>query len=307
MNTLSSLFTMLFFPAGISLILVGMFYEWIDRKLVARFQNRIGPRWFQPFADAVKLFAKEQIKPGVATPLLFYGLPIIALAGALTAALYVPIMGLNPASSFDGDLIVTIYLLSLPTMCIGLAGWNTSGRFSLIGATRALTQLFAYEAPFLLAMLGPALAASSWQINTITAYTKEHWLILTQPIGFIVALVGLMGKLELPPFDAPEAETEIVAGALTEYSGRGLALFKIGKYVELVIGLSLISAFYLGGVNGFLEFLLKTLALLFIMSILQVTLTRLRIDQTVGLWWRFGAILVLIQLLVMILLKGWIV
>ena len=306
MNTLNSLFSMLFFPAGISLILVGMFYEWIDRKLVARFQNRIGPRWFQPFADAIKLFTKEQIKPSVVAPLLFYGLPIVALAGALTAALYVPIMGLNPASNFDGDLIVTIYLLSLPTMCIGLAGWNTSGRFSLIGATRALTQLFAYEAPFLLAMLGPALAAGSWQINIISEYAEKHWLILTQPIGFLVALIGLMGKLELPPFDAPEAETEIVAGALTEYSGRGLALFKIGKYVELIIGLSLISAFYLGGLNGFLEFLLKTLILLFIMSILQVTLTRLRIDQTVGLWWRFGAILVLIQLLVMILLKGWI-
>lgn len=305
MNTLTSLFSMLFFPAGISLILVGMFYEWIDRKLVARFQNRIGPRWFQPLADAVKLFAKEQIKPNIVNPFLFFGLPIIALAGALTAALYVPIMGLNPASSFDGDLIVTIYLLSLPTMCIGLAGWNTSGRFSLIGATRSLTQLFAYEAPFLLAMLGPALAAGSWQISTITEYTESHWLILAQPIGFLVALIGLMGKLELPPFDAPEAETEIVAGALTEYSGRGLAMFKIGKYVELIIGLSLISAFYLGGVNGILEFLLKTLVLLFIMSMLQVTLTRLRIDQTVGLWWRFGAILVLIQLLVMILLKGW--
>ena len=305
MNTLTSLFTMLFFPAGISLILVGMFYEWIDRKLVARFQNRIGPRWFQPLADAVKLFAKEQIKPGIVNPFLFFGLPVTALAGALTAALYVPIMGLNPASSFDGDLIVTIYLLSLPTMCIGLAGWNTSGRFSLIGATRSLTQLFAYEAPFLLAMLGPALAAGSWQISTITKYTESHWLILAQPIGFLVALIGLMGKLELPPFDAPEAETEIVAGALTEYSGRGLAMFKIGKYVELIIGLSLISAFYLGGLNGFVEFLLKTLILLFIMSMLQVTLTRLRIDQTVGLWWRFGAILVLIQLLVMILLKGW--
>jgi len=304
MNTLTSLFTMLFFPAGISLILVGMSYEWIDRKLVARFQNRIGPRWFQPFADAVKLFAKEQIKPGIVNPFLFFGLPVAALAGALTAGLYVPIMGLNPASSFDGDLIVTIYLLSLPTMCTGLAGWNTSGRFSLIGATRALTQLFAYEAPFLLAMLGPALSAGSWQISSINQYTESHWLILTQPIGFLVALIGLMGKLELPPFDAPEAETEIVAGALTEYSGRGLAMFKIGKYIELIIGLSLISAFYLGGLNGFLEFLLKTLVLLFIMSMLQVTLTRLRIDQTVGLWWRFGAILVLIQLLVMILLKG---
>jgi len=304
MNTFTSLFTLLIFPAGLTLILVGMFYEWIDRKLVARFQNRVGPRWFQPFADTLKLFAKEQIKPGIVNPYLFFGLPVAALAGALTAALYVPLMGLNPAFSFSGDLIVTIYLLSLPTMCVGLAGWNTSSRFSLIGATRTLTQLFAYEAPFLLAMLGPALVAGSWQINAINSYTQNHWLILTQPVGFVVALIGLMGKLELPPFDAPEAETEIVAGALTEYSGRGLAMFKIGKSVELIIGLSLISAFYLGGLNGIPSFLIKSLALLLVMSMLQVLLTRLRIDQTVGLWWRFGAILVLAQLLIMILWKG---
>ena len=304
MNTITSLFTLLIFPAGLTLMLVGMFYEWIDRKLVARFQNRVGPRWFQPFADVLKLFAKEQIKPAIINPYLFFGLPVAALAGALTAALYVPLMGLNPASNFPGDLIVTIYLLSLPTMCVGLAGWNTSGRFSLIGATRTLTQLFAYEAPFLLAMLGPALVAGSWQINTINGYTQNHWLILTQPVGFIVALIGLMGKLELPPFDAPEAETEIVAGALTEYSGRGLAMFKISRSVELIIGLSLVSSFYLGGLNGIPSFIFKSLALLLVMSVFQVLLTRLRIDQTVGLWWRFGAILVLAQLLVMILWKG---
>ena len=304
MNTLSSLFTILIFPAGLTLVLIGMLYEWIDRKLVARFQNRVGPRWFQPFADTVKLFAKEQIKPAIVNPYLFFGLPVAALAGALTAALYVPLIGLDPASSFPGDLIVTIYLLSLPTMCVGLAGWNTSGRFSLIGATRTLTQLFAYEAPFLLAMLGPALVAGSWQINTINRFTQEHWLILTQPVGFIVALIGLMGKLELPPFDAPEAETEIVAGALTEYSGRGLAMFKISRSVELIIGLSLVSSFYLGGLNGIPSFIFKSLALLLVMSVFQVLLTRLRIDQTVGLWWRFGAILVLAQLLVMILWKG---
>jgi len=303
-NTFTSLFTLLIFPAGLSLVLFGMFYEWIDRKLIARFQNRIGPRWFQPMADIVKLFAKEQITPETVNPYLFFGLPIVALAGAQTSALYVPILGLIPAYSFPGDLIVTIYLLSLPTLCIGLAGWNTRGRFSLIGATRALTQLFAYEAPFLLAMLGPALVAGSWQINTINGYAQNHWLILTQPIGFIVALIGLMGKLELPPFDAPEAETEIVAGALTEYSGRGLAMFNISKSVELIIGLSLISAFYLGGLNGIPSFLFKSLALLLVISMFQVLLTRLRIDQTVGLWWRFGAILVLAQLLVTIIWKG---
>jgi NADH-quinone oxidoreductase subunit H len=304
MNTFTSLIALLIFPAGLTLVLTGMFYEWADRKLVARFQNRVGPRWFQPFADMVKLLTKEQITPALSNRFLFIGLPIVAISGALTAALYVPLMGLAPANSFPGDLIVTVYLLSLLTMCMGLAGWNTGGRFSLIGATRTLTQLFAYEAPFLLALLGPALAAGSWQVGIINDYARDHFFAISQPIGFIVALIGLMGKLELPPFDAPEAETEIVAGALTEYSGRGLALFKVGKSIELIVGITLVSAFYLGGLHGIVPFLLKTLAVLFLMTVLQSLLTRLRIDQTVGLWWRFGTILVLAQILFTILLKG---
>jgi NADH-quinone oxidoreductase subunit H len=303
-NTITPLISILFFPAGLTLIFVGMIYEWVDRKLVARFQNRIGPRWFQPIADMLKLFAKEQITPALANPFLFFGLPVVAIAGALTSALYVPLMGLAPVHSFPGDLIVAVYLLSLLTMCIGLAGWNTSSRFSLVGATRALTQLFAYEAPFLLALLGPALAVGSWQISEINLYAEHHWLALTQPVGFIVALIGLMGKLELPPFDSPEAETEIVAGALTDYSGRGLAIFKIGKSIELIVGITLVAAFYLGGLNGVLPFLLKTLLVLFLMTMLQTLLTRLRIDQTVGLWWRFGTILVLLQILLIIILRG---
>jgi len=115
-----------------------------------------------------------------------------------------------------------------------------------------------------------------------------------------------MGKLELPPFDSPEAETEIVAGALTEYSGRGLAIFKLGKSVELIVGITLVSAFYLGGVSGIMPFLVKTLVVLLMMTLLQTLLTRLRIDQTVGLWWRFGAILVLAQILLIIILRGYV-
>jgi NADH-quinone oxidoreductase subunit H len=295
----------MFFPAGVTLILGGMLYEWADRKLVARFQNRIGPRWYQPLADTIKLLTKEEIKPHGINSVLFYGLPIIALTGALTAALYAPILGFVPVYSFPGDLIVTLYLLSLLTMCMGLAGWNGSNRFSLIGATRALTQLFAYEAPFLLALLGPAIVAGSWVIKDISAYAGTHWLVLSQPVGFFIALIGLMGKLELPPFDAPEAETEIVAGALTEYSGRGLALFHIGKSVELVVAVSLVTAFYLGGIGNPLLFLGKTLGILLLMATLQAMLTRLRIDQTVGMWWRFGALIALLQILILVLLKGW--
>ena len=291
---------LLFFPSGLFLLLVGMAYEWLDRKLLARLQNRLGPRWFQPLADTVKLLAKEEIVPHGVNRLLFIGLPVVALAGALTAALYVPLLGLRPSYSFPGDLIVTVYLLSLLTLCTGLAGANTPDRFSLVGAIRALTQLFAYEAPFLMALLGPAIVASSWQIDEITRYSATHLLLLTQPIGFVIAFLGLMGKLEMPPFDAPEAETEIVAGALTEYSGRGLALFHLGRGVELVIGLTLIAAFYLGGLPNPLAFFLKTLGLLVFVAILQSLMTRLRIDQTVGLWWRYGALLVLVQWLVLI-------
>lgn len=300
--TIPPLIALLFFPSGIFLLAWGLLYEFLDRKLVARFQNRIGPRWFQPLADWVKLLAKEEIIPTGVHAGLFLALPIVALAGALTAALYVPLAGWNPSFSFRGDLVVTLYLLSLMTLCIGLAGANTLDRFSLVGATRALTQLFSYEAPFLLALLGPAIAAGSWQISDVNNFAHSNlWMVVYQPIGFLVAIVGLMGKLELPPFDAPEAETEIVSGALTEYSGRGLALFKIGRNVELVVGLTLVAAFYLGGLANPLEFLIKTLALLLVTAGLQSLFARLRIDQTVGLWWRVGAILALIQLLAIIL------
>ena len=210
-------------------------------------------------------------------------------------------LGFAPAFSFRGDLILVVYMLSVLTICLGLAGANTVDRFSLVGATRTLTQLFSYEAPFMLTLLGPALAAGTLQISQINTYAQDTWwIILTQPIGFLVALIGLMGKLELPPFDAPEAETEIVSGALTEYSGRGLALFRIGKNVELVIGLTLVSAFYLGGLANPLEFILKTLGLLLVIALLQSLFARLRIDQTVGLWWRIGAILALVQILILV-------
>lgn len=297
MNALISLFL---FPAGLFLLVLALAYEWIDRKLVAQMQNRIGPRWFQPLADVVKLLAKEEIIPEGVDARLFLGLPVVAFTGAVTAGLYVPLLGLAPSSGFSGDLIVTVYLLSVLTLCLGLAGSNTNDRFSLIGATRTLTQLFSYEAPFLLALLGPAIVAHTWQIGEISLFARSNWLILTQPIGFVIALIGLMGKLELPPFDAPEAHTEIVAGAFTEYSGRGLALFRLGKDVELVVGLTLVSAFYLGGLANPIEFFAKTLALLLVVAGLSALFARMRIDQTVGMWWRYGALLALAQLLVMI-------
>jgi NADH-quinone oxidoreductase subunit H len=305
MNVLRPFMAILFFPAGLFVIGCGLMYLWAARKVVARFQNRVGPRWFQTVADVIKLLAKEEIVPVNVNPRLFVGLPIFALAAALTAALYAPVAGVAPAASYPGDLITAVYLLSVVTMCLALAGANTISQFSLIGAVRTLTQLFSYEAPFLLALLGPAIAAGSWQIDRINAYAGSHWIVLTQPIGFVIALVGLMGKLELPPFDAPEAETEIVAGALTEYSGRGLALFQMAKAVELIVGLTLIAALYLGGVANPIDFVVKTALLLIGLAGLQALLTRLRIEQTVQ-WWRYASLLVLVQWVILTAIgKGW--
>ncbi len=301
---MQTLLAFLIFPCGLFVLANGLLYEWIDRKLVARLQNRVGPPWFQPLADLVKLLAKEEIIPAGVDRRLFVALPVVALAAALTAMLYLPVAGLPALASFPGDLIVTIYFLSLLTLCTGLAGANSRGRFSLVGATRTLTQLFAYEAPFMLALLGPAFVAGSWQISEILAFSGTHWLMFSQPVGFVVALIALMGKLELAPFDAPEAETEIVAGALTEYSGRGLALFHMGQVVELVGGLTMIAAFFLGGIHNPLGYALKTLVLLLLVAGIQTLMTRLRIDQTVGLWWRYGTLLVCLQWLVLILAGG---
>lgn len=315
MSFIENMVGLLFFPSGLFLLGAGLMFQWADRKLLARFQNRIGPRWFQPFADSVKLLAKEEVVPAGANPALFAALPLVALAGALTAALYTPLFGLTPIFSFQGDLIVAIYLLSLLTLCLGLAGAQTQDRFSLAGALRAFTQLFAYEAPFILALLTPALAAAlrgldgGWNIGALSAaaYTRP-WLLWTLPLSFIVAVVGLMGKLEMAPFDAPEAETEIVAGALTEYSGRGLAIFSLARAVELVVGLTLVTAFYLGGTDGTWlaagMFTLKMIGLLLVIVVLQTALARLRIDQTVSLWWRLGSLLVLLQWLILLIVWG---
>jgi len=303
MDILQPIIALLFFPAGLFVMGNGLAYMWVDRKLVAQYQNRIGPRWFQPLADIMKLLSKEEIIPENVDPRLFIGLPLLALACALTAALYVPLLGFQPVLSFQGDLIVTVYLLSVVTMSLALAGSNTADRFSLIGAVRTLTQLFSYEAPFLLALLGPAIVAGSWQISTINAFAGNHWIVLTQPIGFVIALIGLMGKLELPPFDAPEAETEIVKGALTEYSGRGLALFQLAKSVELVVGLTLIAAFYLGGIANPITFFLKTLILLLVLAGLQSLFARFRIEQTAR-WWRYASLLVLVQWVIIAVLGG---
>lgn len=301
MNALNIAAALLIFPSGLFLLANSVAYDWAERKFVARMQNRLGPRWFQSFADILKLLTKERLVPEKANAGWLEALPILALASVMTAALYVPLAGFAPSLSFPGDLIVTLYLLSLLSLCLAIAGMITGNNYATIGTVRLLTQLLAYEAPFMLALLGPAMMAESWQTSEIVMRNGPAWMMFAQPIGFLVALLSLMGKIEMPPFDAPEAETEIVAGALTEYGGRGLAFFFLAKKVALIVSLTLIAALYMGGLSSPVDYVLKTLSLLFVVAFLHSLLTRLKIDQTAGLWWRYGILLILAQWFVMII------
>ena len=284
--------------------------EYLDRKLYARMQNRVGPPWYQPLADFIKLLGKETVVPENADKRLFTLLPVFSLAAATAAFLYVPIWGTGSLFPFSGDLVVVLYLLTIPTLTFFLAGWHSTSIFATIGSVRALTQLFAYEVPLFMALLAPALLADSWSISGIAAfYAANPLLVLFNIPALIVAVVAAQGKLERAPFDIPEAETEIVAGAFTEYSGRFLAIFRMTINVELVVVVSLIAAvffpfFVTNPLLGFLLYVAKTLVLLFVLAVFRAVMARLRIEQMVVFCWKFLTPLALLQVLVNLLLKG---
>jgi NADH-quinone oxidoreductase subunit H len=307
---LSALFNILVFPGLIFLSVLGLAAEFIDRKLYARFQNRVGPPWFQPVADLIKLFAKSEVLPEEADPVMFKVVPLVALAATVTAFLYIPVWGTQALYSFKGDMIVIIYLLTLPTFTFFLGGWYSRSLYATIGAIRSVTQLFAYEIPLLLAVLAPALLANTWSLSEMADYYTVHpWYWLFNLIGFGVALIALLGKLERVPFDSPEAETEIVAGSFTEYSGRFLGFFRWALDIEAVVGASLLAAVFLPfglgyvPVIAFTLYLLKVLFILCLLTLARTVMARLRIDQMIDFCWRIVAPIAFLQIVINLLLK----
>ena len=284
--------------------------EYVDRKVYARFQNRVGPPWFQPVADIIKLFGKETIVPRGSNRFLFLALPVITLAAVTTAFLSVPIWGTQAVMPFQGDMIVVLILLVLMPLSFFLAGWNSSSMYSTIGAQRVLTQLFAYEVPLLMALIGPALLTGSWSLSDIAAFyaAKPLYALFNLP-GLAIWLLAAQGKLERIPFDTPEAETEIVAGAFTEYTGRPLALFRMVIDMEMVVLSAICAAVFIPlfssiPILGFVFFLIKTLVVLFVLTLLKAAMARVRVEQMVKFCWLVLMPLALVQLFIDVIAKG---
>lgn len=287
-------------------------FEFIDRKVVARLQNRVGPPWYQPLADFLKLIGKKAILPQNAKAFLFKLLPVISLAAVITSFLYVPVWNQTAVKTFDGDLVIVLYMLLIPTLCLFLAGWNSQDVFTVTGAFRTLTQMFAYEVPLFIVFLAPAILAKSWSISEIAAYYAVHPLYTLFNIpAFLIALITAQAKLERAPFDAPDAETEIVGGTLVEYSGRYLAAFHIAADCEFIVVVSVIAALFLPYSTGiawadFLLYLVKMLGLALLLAAMRAVMARIRIDQLLHLCWRVITPIAICQMILNLIVKGWV-
>ena len=293
---------LLFFPGLIFQFLCGFIFEWLDRKFLARFQRRVGPPWYQPIADMIKLLGKEDLLPQKVNDVTATLLPLVSLSAILTAGLYVPIAGFSPFS-FEGDLIVVMFLMSVPAFAYYLAGITSVGIYSMLGGGRSLLQFFSYEVPLLIALSSTAILSGSWSIEHILhSQTTLGPFILYQPIGFIVAVIGLIGKLKRDPLDIPSAKSEVVGGSLTEFSGMKLAIWHQVMNIQAVVGIFLLVNIYMGWfitVNpswSIITFILGFLVMIFILSGTSAIFARLRIDQLAGLGWKVFVPLALLQL-----------
>jgi NADH-quinone oxidoreductase subunit H len=241
---------------------------------------------------------------------MFQVLPVISLCAVATAFVYVPVFGKVSSASFEGDIVIVLYLLTIPTVSLFLAGWYSRGVYATIGSVRTLTQMFAYEVPLFMALLAPALIAKTWSITGMTEFYSEHPLyILINIPALFTALVSGQGKLERAPFDLPEAETEIVSGPLVEYSGKLLAIFKVSADCELVLIASVISAVFLPFMTGiaFLDFLLyfiKTIAVLLFLALMRSIMARFRMDHMISFCWKVLTPIAVVQIIFNLVIRG---
>ncbi len=314
-------------------IFISLLFKGIDRILAARMQARIGPPLSQPFIDVKKLFMKENIVPKNSVKWLFEIMPIVSLTASLVVLLYVPLFGFKPLLDGYGDLILVIYLFAIPSLAMVLGGFASSSRYATIGAQREMVTMLSYEFPLAISIIAIAWVISktgtcipAFSLGTI--FTIPVWG-LVGPIGFLglvllslVMLFVMPGEIGTVPFDAPEAETEIGGGVLTEYSGRNLALFYISSSVKTIAFAALIVALIipwnisnillLGGTGAIVADALFFLAKLFIVvfvgsTFVRVAIARFRITQIVKIYWGYASLAALFGLLLIAIDLSWMV
>ncbi|MGD1048613.1 MAG: complex I subunit 1 family protein [Candidatus Krumholzibacteriaceae bacterium] len=282
----------LVFPGFVFSAVVGLMTTWVDRKVTARVQLRVGPPWYQPFADTVKLLGKEVVVPSNARWTGFLVMPVIGLAAATLASTILWSVNLRPEASFVGDTIVTLYIMTIPAIALIIGGSASGNPLGALGSAREMKLLFAYELPLAIAFLTTIVKVGSFSFEKVLMYQQYNGVMLGSVSGvlaFIVAIFCAQAKLGFLPFDIPEAETEIAGGTHIEYSGAPLAIVRLNTAVMyLVVPLFIITMFW-GGIafTGWriLTSVLKYVAIVVIMVLIKNTNPRVRIDHAVRFFW----------------------
>ena len=293
----------------VSLLLVVAYLTFLERRVLGLIQIRIGPNrtgpWglLQPLADGLKLIGKEMLTPDRADRFLFRAAPVMAMVPAFLVYSMIPLGENLKITDVNVGLIMLLAVSSLGIYGIIIGGWSSNSKYSALGALRSAAQMISYEVSLLLAVVSVVLVASTLNLSEIVAAQKGAPFILYQPVAFFIFFLAGVAETNRCPFDLPEAESELVGGYHTEYSGMAFGLFFMGEYMNIFTVCLLTSLLFLGGWNGpWIPgphwLLLKTLGLVFVFFWARGTLPRLRYDQLMNLGWKFLLPLATVNILV---------
>ena len=302
------IFYFLFFGFLLTAI-IGLLASWIDRKVTAKVQYRVGPPLLQPLIDIVKLLGKETLIPAGSSKITFLMAPVIGLASVILVSTLLWINNIYPAKSFLGDLIVVLYLLVIPSISIIMGGFASRNPLASLGASREMKLILSYELPFILAILVTVIKSGfTFRLGEILTFQAQNGAFVRSwsgTLALIVAIICMQAKLALVPFDIPEAETEIVGGPLIEYSGSGLAIYRLMKNMLMFTVPFFLIIVFMGGLRfdgiHLLYGGLKYIGLVALMTVIRNTNPRVRIDQAVKFFWGPMTIIAIIAIILALL------
>ena len=309
MNVLKLVFNLLVFPGFLFMMVIGLLLAGIDRKLVARMQKRIGPPITQPFYDFMKLMGKETIVPEQANKKVFLGAPVAGLVALVVMMLFIPVFSYSSLST-ESDLIVILYLLTIPGVAMIIGGSSSGSPFAGIGISREMVTMIGYELPLILILLAVARVAGGnelcFSLQKIVAFQQSngnlvfHWAMIPAAVAMLLVIPAEVG---MHPFDVAEAETEICEGSLVEYSGAPLAVFKLTTAMKMLVMTSLFTMLFLGGINTGNVALnaLILVAVCICVTIVSMTLVhavtaRLKVEQLFKFYWTIVTALAAVSL-----------
>jgi NADH-quinone oxidoreductase subunit H len=294
-----------------------MFLVWMERKVSAHMQSRIGPNrvgplgLFQTLADAIKLTTKEDVKPVHRDKIPYFIAPIVAFVATFMGLVVIPFDQGMVVQDLNVGILYVIAITGFTVVAILTAGWSSNNKYALLGGFRSAAQIVSYEIPLVMSLVPIIMVTGSLSLKSIVEYQHQagYWFVFPQIVAFIIFLISATAEANRAPFDIPEAESELIGGFHTEYSGVKFAMFFLGEYIAMVVSASVATAVFLGGwlpvpfltflhIPGFVWFVLKILFMIYLIMAFRWTFPRLRVDQLMDFGWKVLIPLSILNILV---------